>query len=33
MLINPLTKSLTVKSLFFHEHTTHMSVIPDSTLI
>jgi len=31
MLVDPLTKGLTLK--VFHEHTAHMSVIPNSTLV
>jgi len=31
MLADPLTKGMTLK--IFHEHTAHMSVIPDSTLV
>jgi len=32
MLADPLTKDLTLR-FFFHEHTAHMGVIPDSTLV
>ena len=31
MLADPLTKAMTLE--VFHEHTTHMGVIPDSTLV
>jgi len=31
MLADPLTKSMTLK--VFHEHTTHIGIIPDSTLV
>ena len=31
MLADPLTKGMTLK--VFHEHTNHMGVIPDSTLV
>lgn len=31
MLVDPLNKGMTLK--IFHEHTAHMSVIPDSTLV
>jgi len=32
MLVDPLTKGLTLKS-FFYKHTAHMGIIPDSTLV
>ena len=31
MLVDPLTKGMTLK--VFHEHTTHIGIIPDSTLV
>ena len=31
MLADPLTKGMILK--FFHEHTAHMGIIPDSTLV
>ena len=31
MLADPLTKGMTLR--VFHEHNTHMGVIPDSTLV
>jgi len=31
MLADPLTKGMTLK--FFHEHTVHMGLIPDNTLV
>ena len=31
MLADPLTKCMTLK--VFHEHTAHMSVIPNNTLV
>jgi len=31
MLANQLTKGMTLK--VFHEHTLHMGIIPDSTLV